>query len=79
MQVILSILSFFGYVIGGCIVVLPLVIWHAHTHSYICKNCGHIFSISTFKDLISPHRLLKCPSCNKWAWQKEIKKKPRNH
>ncbi|MDD7793309.1 hypothetical protein [Clostridium sp. 'White wine YQ'] len=73
MKLIFSILMIIGYIFGGCIIVLPLVIWHAHTHSYICKNCGYRFSISTFKDLISPHRLLKCPKCNKWAWQKEIK------
>jgi DNA-directed RNA polymerase subunit RPC12/RpoP len=60
----------------GLLVVLPiLVIWHARTHSYICKNCGFIFSISILKDFISPHRYLKCPKCNKWAWQKEIKNK----
>ncbi|MDF2675367.1 MAG: hypothetical protein K0R09_3639 [Clostridiales bacterium] len=78
MHVILYILCIIGYIIVGCIVVFPLVIWHARTHSYICKNCGHIFSISILKDLISPHRLLKCPSCNKWAWQKEIKNKKIN-
>jgi len=73
MHVILQIISNVGWIIGGCIVVLPLVIWHALTHSYICRNCGYKFSISIIKDLISPHRLLKCPKCNKWAWQKELR------
>ncbi len=70
-----KILYFLGAVLAGCVIVLPLVIWHARTHSYICKHCGHTFSISVLKDLISPHRLLKCPNCKKWAWQKEIRNK----
>ena len=78
MYLLLHTLGVIGIIIGGCIVVLPLVIWHARTHSYICKNCGYIFSISILKDLISPHRLLKCPNCNKWAWQKEIRNKKIN-
>lgn len=73
MQLIFNILLIFGCIVVGCIIVLPLVIWHARTHSYICKNCGYTFSISILKDLVSPHRLLKCPNCNKWAWQKEVK------
>ncbi|MDF2905531.1 MAG: hypothetical protein K0R34_852 [Herbinix sp.] len=75
MPILFTIVSTIGYFALGCIIVMPLVIWHAKTHSYICKNCGHTFSISILKDLVSPHRLLKCPQCNKWAWQKEIRNK----
>lgn len=78
MPIIFAILSIFGYIIVGYIIVIPLVIWHAKTHSYICENCGHTFSISVLKDLISPHRLLKCPNCNRWAWQKEIRIKKKD-
>lgn len=78
MHLLLRILAAFGYIIAACCVVLPLVIWHAKTHSYICKNCGYRFSISILKDLVSPHKLLKCPKCRKWAWQKEIKNKATN-
>ena len=74
MDILIQTLSGIGVILGGCIIVLPLVIWHATTHSYICRNCGHKFSISILKDLVSPHKLLKCPDCNKWAWQKEIRK-----
>lgn len=75
MDSITKILYFLGTIIIVCAILMPLVIWHARTHSYICKNCGHVFAISALKDLVSPHRLLKCPSCKKWAWQKEIKNK----
>ncbi|MBC8059715.1 MAG: hypothetical protein H7Y18_03530 [Clostridiaceae bacterium] len=74
MHLLVQVLLVLGTIIGSCIIVLPLVIWHANTHSYICRKCGHEFSISVLKDLVSPHKLLKCPNCYKWAWQKEIKK-----
>lgn len=73
MPIIRAVLWIIGSFLAGCIIVMPLVIWHAKTYSYICKNCGYQFSISVLKDLVSPHRLLKCPKCHKWAWQKEIR------
>lgn len=54
--------------VGG----LPfLVVWHARTFAYRCRNCGHEFEISPWVDLISPHGLgkeggwkyLRCPKC----------------
>ena len=54
--------------VGG----LPfLVVWHARTYAYRCRNCGHEFEISPWTDLISPHGLskeggwkyLRCPEC----------------
>jgi len=54
--------------VGG----LPfLVVWHARTYAYRCRNCGHEFEISPWVDLISPHGLgkeggwkyLRCPKC----------------
>ena len=57
---------------------IGLAIWHARTTEYNCPNCGHQFDISWLIDLISPHvpdkKYLKCPSCHKRAWAKEISK-----
>ncbi len=61
-----------------CITLPILVVWHARNHSYICKKCGYVFSISILKDFVTPHRYLRCPKCNTSAWQKEIKNKKLN-
>ncbi|MBN2044086.1 MAG: hypothetical protein JW757_03620 [Anaerolineales bacterium] len=48
-----------------------LVNWHRTQTLYQCPNCGHIYQISFWTDLISPHGVdkdggwlsLHCPNC----------------
>ena len=55
--------------VGG---LLALVRWHAGRYGYRCPDCGHTFTISMWRDLVSPHaptlrgsgcKLLRCPAC----------------
>ena len=56
-----------------------LVSWHARNTAYRCPECGHEFTIGTFKDLITPHNMskfyLKCPDCRKWHWTEVLAKR----
>lgn len=55
-------------VLGGLVL---LVGWHHDMTVYKCPNCGHVYEISFWKDLIAPHGvdkqggwlLLRCPNC----------------
>ena len=59
-----------------------LVRWHNQTFGYRCKNCGHEFEISTFRNFISPHgidmlggwKYLKCPQCGSRTRARVIRK-----
>ncbi len=55
------------------------VIWHARISAYICKDCGHEFSLSPLEDFVSPQGLstkyVKCPKCKKRTWADIIYKK----
>ncbi|SNS40187.1 hypothetical protein SAMN05446037_100993 [Anaerovirgula multivorans] len=52
--------------------------WHANVSAYICCKCNHKFTISTFTDFISPHKInskyLTCPDCGTKGWMKVIRK-----
>lgn len=66
-------LPIFWYVWLGIVVagILIMVNWHKAKTAYRCPNCEHIYEISFFTDLSSPHGftlggawlLLRCPSC----------------
>lgn len=49
-----------------------LVRWHADSTIYHCAACGHDFVISTWTDLMSPHKpeakYLRCPECGVRDW-----------
>jgi DNA-directed RNA polymerase subunit RPC12/RpoP len=49
-----------------------LVRWHAYSTVYHCAACGHGFTISTWTDLMAPHKpgakYLKCPECGERDW-----------
>ena len=55
-------------VLGGLIL---LVSWHRGQTVYECPNCAHLYEISFWVDLVSPHGVdgeggwlwLRCPSC----------------
>lgn len=62
--------------------VLILVNWHKGQTAYRCPNCEHIYEISFFTDLTSPHGvnrdgawlLLRCPKCRQRRKTKVLKK-----
>ena len=51
--------------------VVLLVAWHREATVYRCPNCGHVYELSFWRDLITPHGvdkeggwlLLRCPNC----------------
>jgi DNA-directed RNA polymerase subunit RPC12/RpoP len=49
-----------------------LVRWHSSSTVYHCAACGHDFVISTWTDLMAPHKpgakLLTCPECGTRDW-----------
>jgi DNA-directed RNA polymerase subunit RPC12/RpoP len=49
-----------------------LVRWHSSSTVYYCAACGHDFVISTWTDLMAPHKpgakLLTCPECGTRDW-----------
>ena len=59
-----------------------LVSWHARTFAYLCPACGYVFTISIWKDFISPHgvdkdggwKILHCPGCKHWMKARIIPK-----
>ena len=64
----------FGLLLWALVVTVSLLVvvrWHARNTMYRCPECDHLFSISTFTDLVSPHglgrgggwKLLTCPKC----------------
>ena len=56
-----------------------LLRWHSRKIAYECSKCGHIFSTSVLKLIITLHaldtRLLRCPECGyrDWFVGKEVK------
>jgi len=54
---------------------LLLVLWHARTFGYRCRNCSNEFEVSLLVDFVSPHGLgfggswkfLRCPKCGRWT------------
>jgi hypothetical protein len=58
-----------------------LVYWHKEKTVYCCSNCGHVFEISFFTDLLAPHGvdrggawlLLRCPNCRERHKTKVLK------
>ena len=82
--VILTALAFtpshwpFGFILWVVTVIVSLlavVWWHAGNTVYRCRECGHLFSISSVTDLVSPHglsrgggwKLLTCPKCGHYG------------
>lgn len=70
-----------GLIIWLLFVTLALFLgvqWHSRNFAYNCSLCGHVFEISVFTNLISPHFLtkkyLRCPSCNKRMWADIVKR-----
>jgi DNA-directed RNA polymerase subunit RPC12/RpoP len=53
-----------------------LVDWHAKNSAYICKNCGHKFTLTTGEDFVSPQGLnakyARCPQCRQRTWAQVI-------
>lgn len=55
-------------VAGGLVL---LVSWHRGQTVYQCPECGHVYEVSFWVDLVSPHGLdgdgawllLRCPAC----------------
>lgn len=68
----------FLYLIIAIAVLFFGVKWHASISAYICYKCNHKFTISAFRDFISPHKIsskyLTCPSCGEKGWMKVVKK-----
>lgn len=65
-------------VLWPLVFLLPLALivrWHTRTFAYRCRNCAHIFEISFWRNLLSPHgpgskggwKLLPCPKCGAWT------------
>ena len=53
-----------------------IVRWHTRSFAYRCRNCGQVFEISFWRNLISPHgpglrgggwKYLRCPRCGEWT------------
>jgi DNA-directed RNA polymerase subunit RPC12/RpoP len=67
-----------GFILLACALLLLLIRWHAANFAYRCPVCENEFEISTFKDLISPHRpatkYLRCPNCGARDWASVLKK-----
>jgi hypothetical protein len=67
-------------VVAVVAVVALLVVWHASTFAYRCRCCGFDFTISVWRDSISPHgiwfdggwKILRCPRCRHWTRAKLI-------
>ena len=68
--------SVFSLIVYGMVVLgglFLLVNWHARTFAYRCVECGNVFEITLWKDLVSPHgvgkkggwKYLRCPSCGR--------------
>jgi len=79
--------SMLSLIVYGAIVLISLFVlvnWHARTFAYRCADCGHIFEISMWKDLISPHgidkkggwKYLHCPECSRWMKARLLPKEP---
>ena len=53
-----------------------LVRWHARTTAYECATCGAQFTLSVFRDFVSPHagdrKCLTCPSCGRRGWMRVL-------
>ncbi|SET42340.1 hypothetical protein SAMN05660297_02365 [Natronincola peptidivorans] len=66
------------YILLAIMVLILGVRWHAKVSAYICYNCNHRFTISPYRDFISPHKIktkyLTCPSCGTKGWMKVIRK-----
>ena len=66
----LRVVAWLVLVVGG---MLLIVGWHARVVAYRCGLCGHEFTISIWRDLISPHGVtrdggwayLRCPHCSR--------------
>ena len=66
-------------VVGGMVI---LVSWHKKQTAYQCPDCDHVYTISFFTDLISPHGidrngawlLLRCPNCKQRNKTKVLKR-----
>ncbi len=53
-----------------------LIAWHARTTAYRCEHCGTEFTISAWRDALSPHTLeakyLRCPACGRRSWARAL-------
>jgi uncharacterized C2H2 Zn-finger protein len=62
------------WLIWGLLVIVGVVLlisWHRGQTVYRCPNCGHVYELTFWRDLVSPHGvdkqgawlLLRCPNC----------------
>jgi DNA-directed RNA polymerase subunit RPC12/RpoP len=62
----------------GAIIVIGLTKWQIDTFGYECPSCQRHFEIGLGTALSTPHiwdkKLLRCPSCGKRVWAREVVK-----
>jgi MerR family transcriptional regulator, thiopeptide resistance regulator len=68
----------FGFIVWlmlTAVAVFILVRYHSRHTTYTCPECHENFPVSTWTDLISPHKsdekYLRCPHCHKRNWCRE--------
>lgn len=53
-----------------------LAVFYVKNVKYRCPDCGYVFYAKTIEIFLAPHiatiRRVKCPSCNRHKWCKEV-------